>query len=102
METWDGTSWQVVASPNVGAGSNDLFGVSCATTTMTVMDGANANFGGTFVQGNNSVGNYAVFTINATGFTLTATPGTPSDGYPRAPVNGMQIVALGQAPPDFT
>jgi len=77
----------------VRTGVYQISGAGIATTTITVMDGANANFSGAFVQGNNSVGNYAVFTINATGFTLTATPGTPSDGYPRAPVNGIQILA---------
>jgi hypothetical protein len=32
------------------------------------------------------------FTIAGNAFTLTATPGTASDGVQRAPVNGLQIV----------
>jgi hypothetical protein len=32
IEHWDGISWSVVRSPNVGASSNQLFGVSAAST----------------------------------------------------------------------
>ncbi len=40
-----------------------------------------------------SSGNYVKFSgIKATAFNLTAIPGTASDGTPRAPVNGLQIV----------
>ncbi|MEO8078528.1 MAG: hypothetical protein ABI818_19540, partial [Acidobacteriota bacterium] len=38
--------------------------------------------------------------INASGFTLTATPGPASTASLRAPLNGIQIVPV--APPDFT
>jgi hypothetical protein len=81
---------------NGGALRTGVYQISEAgigTTTINVMDAANTNFNGTFVQGKKSAGNYALFAISATGFTLTATPGTLSDGYPRAPVNGIQIVA---------
>jgi len=40
----------------------------------------------------NSNGNYVKFTITAAGFTITATPGAATDGNPRPPVNGIQIV----------
>jgi hypothetical protein len=62
------------------------------TTTINLTDAANANFAATFVQANNSAGNYVKFTITGTGFTLTATPGSASDGRLRAPVNGIQLV----------
>ena len=51
-----------------------------------------ANFNATFIQANNSAGNYVRFTITAGGFTLTATPGPSSAGSKRAPVNAIQIV----------
>jgi hypothetical protein len=59
---------------------------------VNLTDPANTNFSGTFTQANNSNGNYVKFTITATGFTITATPGVATDGFPRAPVNGIQIV----------
>jgi len=69
-----------------------ISGTGITTTTIDLIDAANTNFSGTFTQANNSAGNYVVFTIKATGFTLSATGGTASDGFPRAPVNGIQIV----------
>ena len=73
-------------------GAYRISGTGITTTTVNVTDAANTNFNATFVQGNNSAGNYVRFTVTATGFTVTATPGTASDGRPRAPVNGIQIV----------
>jgi hypothetical protein len=65
------------------------------TTTTNLTDAANTNFGGTFTQANSSNGNYVKFSaISGTGFTVTATPGTASDGIQRAPLNGIQIVRL--------
>ncbi len=55
------------------------------------------NYNATFTQGSN----YVKFTITGTGFTLTATPGTSTDSYPRAPVNGIQIVPAGPPPAPF-
>jgi len=55
----------------------------------------NANFSGTFTQAtaSNGNGNYIIFTIpNATGFQLAAIPSTASNGFQRAPLNGIQIV----------
>ena len=52
-------------------------------------DNANINFSGTCVQGNNTSGNFVVFSnLIASGFTLVA-----STSSTRAPVNGIQIVA---------
>ncbi len=67
-------------------------GTGIATTSVNLTDAANTNFSGTFVRAANSSGNYVRFTITATGFTLTATPGQASDGRRRAPVNGIEIV----------
>jgi hypothetical protein len=75
-----------------------ISGVGITTTTIDLTDAANTNFSGTFTQANNSAGNYVVFTINATGFTLSATGGTASDGFPRAPINGIQIVPINPTP----
>src|SRR5947209_12655462 len=47
----------------------------------------------TLFRSANSAGNYIKFTaVQATAFTLTATPGATSDGFMRAPVNGIQII----------
>jgi hypothetical protein len=74
-------------------GTYQISGAGITTTSINLTDAANTNFGGTFVQANNSNGNYVLFSsINATGFTLTAIPSTASDGTKRAPVNGIQII----------
>ena len=65
-------------------------GMTSATATMT--DAANTNFSTTFARASNSAGNYVKFTIDADGFTVTATPAGPATGTRRAPVNGIQIV----------
>ena len=63
------------------------------TTTTVNATASTANFAGTFTQANNSAGNYVKYTIgNVSGFTINATPVSASDGIPRAPVNGIQIV----------
>jgi hypothetical protein len=82
-------------------GTYQISGTSITTTSINLTDAANTNFSGTFTQANNSAGNYVVFSIAATGFTLTAIPSTASDGAQRAPVNGMQIIPHAPAP-DFT
>jgi hypothetical protein len=73
-------------------GTYQISGTGITTTSINLADAANTNFNGTFTQANNSAGNYVVFSIAATGFTLTAIPSTASDGTQRAPVNGMQII----------
>ncbi len=86
---------------NGGATRTGIYTISGAgitATTIDLTDPANTNFSGTFTLANNSAGNYIVFTINATGFTLLATGGTASDGFPRAPINGIQIVPLSPTP----
>jgi hypothetical protein len=74
------------------AGNYQISGTGITTTTIGATDTAQTNFSGTFTQANGSAGNYVKFTINAAGFTVTATPGTTADGTPRAAVNGIQIV----------
>src|ERR1700728_1914305 len=82
-------------------GNYTISGTGITTTTISLTDAANTNFTGTFTQANTSAGNYVVFTIpNVSGFTISATPGTSTDAYPRAPVNGIQIVPL--SGPSFT
>lgn len=74
--------------------SYQLSGPGIPVTTLNATDAAR-DFAGTFVTASNSAGNYIKFTIAGTAFTLTATPGTASDGFARAPVNGVQIVPAG-------
>ncbi|HVT27631.1 MAG TPA: polysaccharide lyase 8 family protein [Lacipirellulaceae bacterium] len=63
------------------------------STMISATDGANTNFAGTFVPGNNGTGNYVVFSnLTSSSFTLSAIGGSSTDSHPRAPVNGIQIV----------
>ena len=39
MESWDGTAWTVVPTPNQGSGNNGLHGVSCTRTCRCVAVG---------------------------------------------------------------
>jgi hypothetical protein len=82
-------------------GIYQMSGSGITTTSISAIDAPNTNFNGTFVQANNSTGNYVMFSgvSVSSGFTLTATPGT-TDGSPRAPVNGIQIIPVSS--PDFT
>ncbi|HEV7491382.1 MAG TPA: PQQ-binding-like beta-propeller repeat protein [Rhodanobacteraceae bacterium] len=70
-------------------GTYVLDGNDGMSSTITIIDAANATFDGNFVLANNSPGNYAVFSTTGTGFTLT-TPGTSATMH--APLNGIQIV----------
>jgi hypothetical protein len=83
----DGTNWGATRT-----GTYQISGAGIITTSITLTDAAKTDFSGTFLQANNSSGNYVKFTITATGFTLTAIPGPASDGTKRAPVNGIQII----------
>jgi hypothetical protein len=74
-------------------GAYQISGSGITTTTINATDAASATFDTTFTQANNSTGNYVKFSITASGFTLTATPGQASTATIRSPVNGMQIVA---------
>ncbi len=82
-------------------GAYQISGTGITTTSVNLTDAANTNFSGTFVQANNSAGNYVLFTVTGTSFTITATPGTASDGYPRAPINAIQIVPQTATTPTF-
>src|SRR6185437_6476778 len=79
------------ASTNTG--TYTISGAGIASTSVKASDAANINFSGTFTLAINSNGNYVKFgSIQATAFTITATPTTASDNLLRAPVNGIQIV----------
>ncbi len=47
IESWDGTSWTIAASPDPGSGDNSLNAVSCATSTNCLAVGAESNTAGT-------------------------------------------------------
>jgi hypothetical protein len=65
------------------------------TRTPSITDAANTNFSGSFKQANNGTGNLLKFSaVTGASFTLTATPGAATDNKTRAPINGIQIVAL--------
>ena len=83
-------------------GAYQISGTGITTTSVNLTDAANTNFSGTFTEANNSAGNYVLFTITATGFTITATPGASTDANPRAPVNAIQIVPLAPTTPSFS
>ena len=78
-----------------------ISGPGISTTTISLTDAANTNFG-TFTRADNSAGNYVRFTIAATGFTVHAAPTAPVGGTRRAPINGIQIVPASAPPPDFS
>jgi hypothetical protein len=63
--------------------------------TKKISDSQNRNFEGSFfTPGVADVGNYAVFTnLNTAQFTLLAARAGSTDNIPRAPINGIQIVA---------
>ena len=82
-------------------GAYRISGAGITATTINLTDAANTNFNATFTQATNSTGNYVKFSVAASGFTLTATPGA-STGTRRAPVNAVQIVPTAPPPsPDF-
>lgn len=57
-------------------------------------DAKGVQFNGSYVNGSNRTGNYVKFAnIGGASFTLSATPGPSDDTSPRAPINGLQIVA---------
>jgi len=89
-------------NPATKTGGYQISGTGITTTSVNLTDVATTDFNGTFTQANNSNGNYVKFTVTATGFTITATPGAAADGFPRAPVNGIQIVPRATTTPDFT
>jgi len=79
-----------------------ISGSGIPTTSINLTDPANTNFSGTFTEAHDSSGNYVKFTINATGFTLTATPTQPISSTRRAPVNGIEIVPARVPPPTIS
>jgi hypothetical protein len=81
---------------STGTTSTGIYQISGAgITTSSVALTYSTNFNGTFTQAtaSNGNGNYIVFTIpNVAGFQLSAIPSTASNGFKRAPLNGIQIV----------
>jgi hypothetical protein len=45
IESWYGTSWAIVPSPNPGTGFNGLFGVSCVSATACTAAGSSSSSG---------------------------------------------------------
>jgi len=75
IERWDGTSWSIVSSPNIGTGANQLFSVACTSDTdcWTV---------GRYYPGP-PVGGLAQTLIerwNGTSWTIVASPNVPDQG----------------------
>jgi hypothetical protein len=92
--TTGGYDVYVYANGAVPSGMARTGSYAVAGTTMMLMQGANTPYAGTYTQAvGGAAGNYLVFRgLNATSFTLSATPG-PATGAARAPINGVQIVA---------
>ncbi len=95
--TTGGYDVYVYVAGNMGSGTRTYqYAIGALTATVTQIGPAPpmpATFPGfTAVPSNNGAGNYVVFrNLTGASFTLTATP--PSTGFPRAPVNGLQIVS---------
>jgi Ser-Thr-rich glycosyl-phosphatidyl-inositol-anchored membrane family len=66
VETWNGTVWSIVASPNFGTGSNFLFGVACISSTSCRAVGRYSN--------GSNVAHTLVETWNGTAWSITASP----------------------------
>jgi hypothetical protein len=79
-----------------------ISGLGISTATVNLTDASGTNFGTTFTRAGDSTGNYVKFTVTASGFTLSATPTLPTGATRRAPVNGIQVVPVAPAVPDFT
>lgn len=75
-----------------------ISGAGITTTTVNLTDPIDTNFSGTFTQAAGGSGNYVKFSVVASGFTVTATPGA-SAGNKRAPINALQIVPAAPPPP---
>ena len=78
---------------SLNTASYAISGTGISTASVNCTDSANTNFNGSLNACSGSTGNYIKFTaINATAFTLTATPRTATDGALRAEINGIQVV----------
>jgi len=76
-----------------------LGGPGNVATAISLTDPPNTNFSGSFTQGASTGGNYVKFRMTGSTFTVTATPGTSTNGNVRAPINGIQIVRSSSMPP---
>jgi len=87
---------------SVRTGAYQVSGPGTPASTINITDASYADFSGSFTQSTGGAGNYAVFPVNGTSFTLTAAPFASSDAWRRAPVNAVQIVPAGSGgPADF-
>ncbi|MEO8520797.1 MAG: hypothetical protein ABI603_05495 [Acidobacteriota bacterium] len=83
------------------AASYTISAPGIAPATVGLTDAANADFNAVFTQASDSKGNYVKFSVTASGFTITASPGAASTATRRAAINGIQIVPVAPAePPD--
>ena len=72
IESWNGTSWSIISSPNEGSGPNTLDGVSCTSSTSCVAVGS-------YNKNSSSVGQTLVETWNGTSWSITPSP-DPNQG----------------------
>ena len=74
VETWNGTAWSIVSSPNNGAGGNQLSAVSCVSTTFCTSVGGYTNAVG--------IGQTLVEAWNGSVWSIVASPnnGSTTDG----------------------
>ena len=71
-----------------------ISGPGLTAESLAITDLANTNFSGTFTRAtaSNPAGNFVVFRLSGSEFTITATPYEAGNGVLRAPLNGIQII----------
>jgi hypothetical protein len=74
------------------ASTYSINAIGAPVTSIQMTDTANTNFSGGFVRADGGTGNYAVFFITGTDFTLTVAPVGSTSTTARAPLNAIQIV----------
>ena len=67
VESWNGTSWAIISSPDEGSGANGLEGVSCTSSTNCVAVGSYSN-------NSSSVAQSLVETWNGTSWSIISSP----------------------------
>jgi hypothetical protein len=91
VEVWDGTSWSVASSPNIGTGDNALLGVSCATSDFCVTVGYEDN--------SSDIGEPLIETWNGADWSIASSPGPDGDFNPLTAVScsdASDCVAVGR------
>lgn len=84
-------------SDNISSSKTGMY--TLGAVTQSLIGQAGITYSGQYFQNNNGAGNYVVFKgVNASSFTITATP-SPADGTAgNAPINGVQIVSYASDP----